>query len=345
MGRHVLKLYGISIVGILVILIPAIILFFLVFLLGAAMFNPEELVKINSLDIETIGQHLGKYIIFRLVVDALTATIGAFFAGGIYGTTIQAIFEGNTTVGNFFRLGARTYGKMYAFSFIISLLWNLYSFMMADLYNVAVLTGMVDNGTSLIIDIFLFIVFVMLMMSNLCSPIYLIKEGTGVFRSFILPFKTFGKSLLSTILFLLVFLGISLVYFLPGIFIIGITDVSLEQAAINNLITNVLVGIISIIYLIFVFPFAYSLSILITVNRYKNKIRPVLYGDSPATQPLVPGGIPVDPYNPVQPITPNPIQPPIQPPEQPKFTFHLPGSNSNGQAKQDSDEDTGRFTF
>ncbi|MBA4494600.1 hypothetical protein ACFO25_12740 [Paenactinomyces guangxiensis] len=236
-----------------------------------------------------IGLAIG-LVIFYLISIIFSYLPYSMMFGGTYTSSIEAVYENRSSVGTYLN-GAFRY------------LWKLTGLQLAyllvsiPLLVVLVITaefseqgGFEQSPVSgiLLTLIFLLFTFIYVMMF-LYSPIFIIKERTGIWKSislsFSLIFKAFGHVILSGFLFIgigILFCGIFGVFSFIVLALFGGIDVFTSNSE-PGIVFILFAFLLGAIFFLFVLPFTWSASFLVFINYYKRKLRHRLFPptDSP----------------------------------------------------------------
>lgn len=348
--RHGLKLSFGFFLGFLLAVISLIVGFTILGIVSALLFQA------SLTDIQDNPKALGAgvFLLFIIIYIGSILSLGTFIQSGLVSSVNDAVFRNRSSVGGFISLGLKNFWKF--FKLILSMVVVAVPLLIifAIIYGLLYATGITESSAAIVIDILLFLLFLFVMYGiTLHSPIIMLEEKLGTWQSIKASIQvtlgSFGKVLVSMILYFLSTLGVILGYMILCLLLLApmgltISYTDLDSFAATSAVVAITLFLMYVVYFILILPMSYVIGQMIITSRYKNKIRPTISGPSnPFVTNPNSGSMSNPTYNqpnvpPTQPTQPN--QSGQQPPNFPgSFTFEpVQPQNNTPPSKKDDDE-------
>ncbi|MBS7529413.1 hypothetical protein IC619_002735 [Hazenella sp. IB182353] len=261
----------IFIVGILLIALNAIPVIIFISIFAAKVTFLFE----NNMDPSALYDDLGVGVIIFMVffVIYLSFTIflvNTYITNGLYRASIQSVFNRRVSISDVISLVFKDYLSILAVILISAVL----------LLPFRIFSGILSYAdypiSALLVD---FMIGFMSLVFVLYSPILIIHEKLGVWKSIQTSFKIFTKKFGKAFIGVLIFIGIPSVMF--GFYMLFSFLIALAVGAVDSGIDGeltplffVTVFLFILVFISVIYPIVNSFTILLTVNYYRKQIRP-----------------------------------------------------------------------
>ncbi|MBD1372893.1 hypothetical protein IC620_11050 [Hazenella sp. IB182357] len=267
--------------GVLILILLGIPILILGSIIGTeVVMNPNQ-DPYSMLD--SLGSSFGIFFfLFFIYYLILVVFVNSIIYGGLFGASSKAVFEDQSSIGDVF-----TYGFKYIFKFAGLFLALIILDIPVYLITI-ILTALTQNEFVGIIGFLLFFLFNI--SATMYSPILLVKEDFGIWKSLFTSIKIFftkfGHSLLILLICLIAPVVILLVYGLISVILIsatgGLATLYTGEFMLDNPASIIAIIILYISFYLFILPLCYSIATILLTHRYKLKIRPYLFPTQPS---------------------------------------------------------------
>jgi len=276
--KHGLKLSFANLLGILsyyiacIVSISVVFLIFMMFGLSTSLLNAENPAEIFD-NPAVQGFMLILLLLYYLIAYILFFAFGSFLSAGLYGSAMDAAFRDQSSISSYFKNIFRHGRNM----FLLYLGYLICFFPLIILFAIASAT---ESNALILLSVLLGFI---LGISMLHTPIFLIHEGTGVWKSIGLSFhllrKAPGKTLVSVLSLVFTTLVVMVVTLVGIILIAPVLESGLFSGAFQLILF--IIGLVIVISSMFLgLPFAVSAGLLIVCDRYQRLLRPLIFPES-----------------------------------------------------------------
>lgn len=219
-------------------------------------------------------------IIFVLYMIVLTI-LQSMLIGGLYGSTIESVFENRSSIGTYFVYSFRNLWRLTGLQFAILLLGIP---VFAVMFFGNLLFAQVFGEEYIVIPIVLSVIIGLLFFTLfLHSPIFIVRLRVKVWRSIGLAFRLLMENPFRVLLSGVIFFGTILLIHALYLLFVGLPALigyylleGMISTGLLNLLFGTYVFVISLIWGLCISPFSGVMSMLLLIRHYRQHLHPLI---------------------------------------------------------------------